>query len=99
MKEYRMTESDLQKEVIEYLKQNKIYYINIHGGGWTGKGTPDLILCFKGKFIAFELKVNSNTLSKAQQIRKMQIERAGGVVYTPQTFKEFKNIMVDIQNE
>lgn len=71
----------------------------MYGSGRTGKGTPDLITCINGRFVAFELKVEGNDLSDAQKIRKIQIERSGGLHYVPRTVEEFRNILEEIENE
>lgn len=73
-----MLERDLQQRVIKDLEKNQAYVVNIHGGGWGSKGTPDLICCIMGKFYALELKVGSNQPSNAQLIHEIKINRAGG---------------------
>ena len=90
------SENDLQSEIMDFLKERKIYVLNIHGGGWGGRGTPDLLLCVKGQFIALELKVEGNKLEPAQIIHKRKIERNGGVHYSPYTFEEFIEIMNEL---
>ena len=89
-------ESDLQSKVLEYLKERKIYVLNIHGGGWGGRGTPDLLLCLNGQFVAMELKVEGNKLEPAQIIHKRKIERNGGLHYSPYSFNEFLEIMMEL---
>ena len=89
-------EKDLQDKVIEYLKERNIYVLNIHGGGWGGRGTPDLLLCLNGKFVALELKVEGNKLEPAQIIHKRKIERNGGLHYAPYSFAEFVEIMNEL---
>lgn len=84
-----MRESKLQEKCIEYLESNKIYYLNIHGGGWGARGSPDLITCINGRFVAFELKVGNNDMEPAQRIHKRRIERNGGLHYCPRTLEEF----------
>ena len=75
------------------MKEQDIYYINVHGSGWGGKGTPDLITCINGKFVAFELKVGKNDFEPAQRIHKRKILRNEGLHYTPRTLKEFIEIV------
>lgn len=93
MTSLRKSEKDLQDQIIEHLKSHDIYTLNVHGGGWGGRGTPDLLICFKGQFVAFELKVKGNTLEPAQRIHKKRIERNGGLHFAPYTFDEYLNIM------
>jgi hypothetical protein len=54
------------------------------------RGTLDLILCYRGKFFAWELKVGDNTLDKLQAYEANWIKEAGGVAraVTPETLDE-----------
>lgn len=92
-------EKQLQDQCIKYLKDNRIYYLNIYGSGRTGKGAPDIIACIGGKFAAFELKVGSNKMQDDQKIHKLRIQRSGGKHYTPYTIDEFIKIVEDLRNE
>lgn len=88
-----MLETDLQKKCIAYLKSHKIYYLNIHGGAWGSKGTPDLIACIKGRFVAFELKVGNATLRPDQEMHQDRIVNSQGLHYVPRTLEQFKEIV------
>lgn len=90
-------EKKLQDKCIAYLKSQKIYYLNLYGDGFSGKGKPDLLTCINGCFVAFELKVGSNDMQDDQKIHKLRIERSGGHHYAPYTFEEFKKIVEDIK--
>lgn len=87
------SEKSLQDKVIEYLKSKDIYTINVYGAGYTAKGAPDLIASIKGRFVAFELKVGTNTMEPAQIIHSKRIKRSGGLHFTPYTFNEAKTII------
>lgn len=89
-------EKRLQDKAIRYLKGRGIYYLNLFGDGYSGKGKPDLIVCYKGRFIAFELKVGANNMQDDQIIHKIRIERSGGLHFSPYTFEEFLKIMEDL---
>lgn len=86
-------EKKLQDKAIAYLKENKIYYINQFGDGFTGKGKPDLVTCINGKFVAFELKVGKNNLQDDQVIHKRRIEKSNGLHFSPYTISEFIEIV------
>lgn len=86
-------EKKLQDKAIAYLKENKIYYLNQFGDGFTGKGKPDLITCIDGKFVAFELKVGKNDLQDDQVIHKRRIEKSNGLHFSPYTIDEFIEIV------
>ena len=74
-------ESAIQRDIILYLRGLGAYVVNYGGSASGAKGTPDLLVCYKGRFIGIEVKrPDSNyTLTTAQQIRLMQIARAGGI--------------------
>lgn len=92
-------EKKLQDKAIRYLKYKGIYHINQFGNGWSAKGAPDLIVCIKGRFVAFELKVGSNDMQADQRIHKLRIERSGGLHYSPYSLEEFIKIVEDLENE
>ena len=91
-------EKKLQDKAIEYLKVNKIYYINQFGNGWSAKGAPDLIVCINGRFVAFELKVGENDLQDDQKIHRIRIRRSGGLHYAPYSLEEFIEIVEGLKN-
>jgi penicillin-binding protein-related factor A (putative recombinase) len=90
-------EKRLQDKAIRYLRERGIYYLNLYGDGFSGKGKPDLIVCIKGQFVAFELKVGANNMQDDQIIHKIRIERSGGLHFSPYSFEEFKKIMEDLE--
>ena len=92
-------ETTLQDKAIEYLKKNKIYYLNKYGDGRSGKGAPDLYVCINGRFVCFELKVGENDLQDDQKIHRLRIQRSGGLHYSPYTLEEFISIVEDLRND
>lgn len=92
-------EKKLQDNAIDYLKGRGIYFLNLFGDGWSGKGKPDLIVCLNGRFVAFELKVGENNLQDDQKIHRNRIRRSGGLHYSPYTLSEFISIVEDLLNE
>ena len=85
-------EREIQKQVLDYLaileNQGKIYYfrtgsgaIETKRGNWfkTGKpGCPDIICCYRGRFIGFEIKGNKGKLSPVQIETRKIIEKCFG---------------------
>lgn len=73
-----MKESAYQTKVLKYLKERGGYYENIWGGGFQASGIPDIIGCYRGVFVGFELKVGKNKPSKIQEIKVRKINESGG---------------------
>lgn len=92
----KISEKQLQDKIVKYLKDNKIYHINVYGSGRTAKGAPDIIACVNGRFVAFELKVGTNTMQPDQIIHQRRILRSKGKHYTPYTFEEFIEIIQEL---
>lgn len=91
-------ESLFQKKVIKYLETlgNDCWFVKYWGGGiYTKSGVPDLLICYKGRFIALELKAPNGKVSKLQEINIQKINDAGGyaVALYPKNFEEFKQFI------
>lgn len=91
-------ESLFQKKVIKYLETlgNDVWFVKYWGGGiYTKAGIPDLLICYKGNFIALELKAPNGRVSKLQEVNINKINIAGGyaIALYPQNFEEFKKYM------
>lgn len=78
----RLEYTSVVKPILEYL--NSIpggKAINIHGGVYTERGTPDIVGCINGRMIAFECKRDEN--EEPTQIQKWRLSEwiaAGAVV-------------------
>jgi len=85
-----MKESQIQSKIIKELKQMGAYVVKVVSG--TRDGIPDLLLCYKGKFIALEIKKDSKSnLSELQKYNIDKITLAGGIalpVYGLQDWRE-----------
>ncbi|MFV0534018.1 MAG: hypothetical protein ACK5MR_10235 [Cumulibacter sp.] len=84
-----MKESAFQTKVKHYLEDKGAYVINVFGGGnFQTAGIPDLVICYKGIFLALELKVGYNKASELQLIHLERINAAEGIglvfKHTPQ---------------
>lgn len=92
-------ESKLQSRCIGYLTDESIAYVNIHGGGWSAKGAPDILACINGRFVAFELKVGENGMQSDQRIWRKRILSSGGQHFCPRSLQEFISIIQSIKEE
>ena len=93
-------ESQIQSDIQSYLRGlPDAYVVNIGGGASTAKGTPDLLVCYKGKFIALEVKRpdSSYGLTKPQTIRIVQIKKAGGIAQQVESITDVANLLRTIK--
>lgn len=71
--------------------------INIHGGVFSERGTPDIIGCIRGRMFAFECKKNGTECkgkaSKLQEWRLAQWKAAGAITAVVWSVDEAKEYM------
>lgn len=90
-------ETLFQDKVLRYLKEVGGYWVKIHVSSFTSKGVPDIVGCYKGKFIAFELKRpdGKGRLSKLQEYNIELINLAGGYATSINSLEEMKELFED----
>lgn len=74
-------ESVLVEKIVKALReQDKSYWVKIHGGMYQAIGLPDIVGCYKGRFVAIEVKIpgKENTLTERQKLILKRIKKAGG---------------------
>ena len=72
-------EAKVKKRVTEILKRYNAYYFFPATGGYGKSGVPDIICCYKGKFMAIECKAGKNEPTALQWKNLQAIADAGGV--------------------
>lgn len=96
-----MTEKQLQSKVMKFLKsQPNTWFFKVWGGGYQKSGIPDIICCVNGYFIALELKSVTGKPTALQQMNIRKINAAGGigVILYPSGFKDFKNLVREVNS-
>ncbi len=84
-------ESTLQNKVIDYLESIGAYVFNVAGTGMGRKGTPDLLICYRGKFIAIEVKMPGGKTSKLQEYELAKVRKAGGIAKVIHSMEELEH--------
>ena len=93
------SEKNFENKIKAYLKEKGAWYIKYWGGGnFTKAGIPDLLICYKGKFIAVEVKAENGKPSELQLYHIRKIKEAGGKAFLlyPKNFDEFKQYIESI---
>ena len=86
-------EKAFENKIKEYLKSIGAYFIKTHGDRFSRVGTPDIIACVNGYFVAVEVKAENGKPSELQLYHLEQIRKAGGHSFLlfPKDFEYFKN--------
>jgi hypothetical protein len=72
-------ESKVKKKTKETLKRMDCYYAMTVTGGFGSSGTPDILVCYKGKFYGIECKAGKNKTTQLQNLHLDSIRLSGGV--------------------
>lgn len=72
-------EKRVKNSVVAVLKEHGAYYFYPIGSGYGSSGVPDIIVCYRGRFIGIECKAGKNTLSALQRQNIERIDAAGGL--------------------
>ena len=85
-------EKTFENKIKAYLKSIGAYFIKTHGDRFSKVGTPDILACVNGHFVAVEVKAENGKPSELQLYHIEQINQAGGygVILYPKDFENFK---------
>lgn len=85
-------EKNFENKIKAYLKSIGAYFIKTHGDRFSKVGTPDIIACINGHFVAVEVKATNGRPSELQKYHINQIKESGGfaVILYPDEFDDFK---------
>lgn len=83
-----MKESVIQNKIIKYLKSIGAYTIKTIST--NRNGTPDILCCLDGKFIALEVKTNKGITSALQEHHIKEIIKSGGVAAVVRSIDDVK---------
>lgn len=82
------------QERIQRLIEARGGYVNKNWGNMTSApGIADLTVCYKGLYIALEVKVGENKPTQAQGIHARCVQRAGGITAVVWSIKEVEKIL------
>ena len=88
-----MLEKDIVNKILKYLKNiPDCFAWKEHGGMYGTAGIPDIICCYNGRFVAFEVKTPSGKLSKLQEAALLKINESGGTAVKVTSVEDVKNI-------
>jgi Holliday junction resolvase len=92
-----MLEKEITAAILRHLKTvPDCFCWKEHGGMYGTAGIPDIICCIKGRFVAFEVKTETGTLSKLQESTIRKIKAAKGEAFKVTSVKEVKEIIQNL---
>lgn len=93
-----MKEKNITNKILKYLKNQPCCFAFKEFGGLYGTaGIPDVLCCYNGKFVAFEVKTPNGKLSKLQEIILQKIQNANGIACKVTSLDEVKEILKNLE--
>jgi hypothetical protein len=72
-------EGKVKQKVKKYLTEMGCYYAMPATGGYGLSGTPDFLVCYRGRFVGIECKAGKNVPTALQLAALDRITGAGGL--------------------
>jgi Holliday junction resolvase len=72
-------EGRVKRKAVAELQKLGMYIFFPATGGFGRSGVPDIVCCYKGKFIGIECKANGNKPTALQQSNLEEIVNNGGI--------------------
>lgn len=72
------------------------WVVKIHGGPYQDSGTPDLLACYKGMFIAIEVKTARGVTRPEQRVAQEAVSAAGGYALITHLVGEVADVLDEI---
>ena len=89
-----MNESDIVKAIKRYLKTvPECFFWKEHGGMYGTAGIPDIICCYRGRFIGLEVKTEKGQPTELQKATIRKIINAGGTAVVVRSVDEVKAVL------
>lgn len=89
-------ESEIKRKIKKYLDSVGAFWSAVTGGAYSKPGDPDLIACFRGRYIAIEAKTPRGVQSPIQKRRQREIMEAGGVYILARSVEDVADIIEEI---
>lgn len=95
-----MTEKQLTDRIIKVLRKEGAFAQKIHGGTFQSRGLPDIIMCYRGRFIGLEVKLpgKESTVSDLQRKKLWDIYNAGGYAMMVTSVQEASRVLKGVRN-
>lgn len=96
-----MLERDIVTAIKRYLASlgSDVFFWKEHGSVYGTNGVPDIICCYKGRFLGLECKLPGGRLTKLQKRTIKKINRAGGVACRVESVEDVKRVIACVDLE
>ena len=95
----------LEREIVAAIKKylsslgRDVFFWKEHGSVYGTNGVPDIICCYKGRFLGLECKLPGGRLTELQKRAIEKINRAGGVACRVESIEDVKRVIERVDLE
>lgn len=96
-----MLERDIVTAIKKYLALlgSDVFFWKEHGSVYGTNGVPDIICCYKGRFLGLECKLPGGRLTELQKRAIEKINHAGGVACRVESVEDAKRVIERVDLE
>ena len=76
-----------------------MFFWKEHGGPYGVSGVPDIICCYRGRFLGLEAKLPGGRLTALQKRALEKINRAGGIARRVESVDDVKAVIAQADRE
>lgn len=92
-----MKESDIVRAILKYLKTvPDCFFWKEHGGMYGTAGIPDIICCYRGKFVAFEVKTEKGKTTALQESVINKIQKCSGKAVVVRSVNDVRAVLKEM---
>jgi hypothetical protein len=97
-RDVKQLESKIQRQILDYLDTVPCLYV-IKVITASTRGVPDLVICYRGRFIGLEVKSTLNKATQIQMWNLLRITGAGGIGAVVRSVNDVKLILDKVGHE
>jgi Holliday junction resolvase len=86
-------ETAITRKLVDKLREAGAWVYKVHGSGMSRAGVPDLLCCYKGRFVAIEVKTDTGKVSPRQRVELAAINDAGGDAFLCQGMADVDRVV------
>ncbi len=92
-------EKSILAAIIRELKARKAWYVKYHGGKWGRVGVPDLLVGYRGRFIAIEVKQPGEKPTRAQAFELSRLEKVEAIAVVATSRQQVVDVLDRVERE
>ena len=96
-----MLEKDIVAAIKKYLASlgSDVFFWKEHGSVYGTNGVPDIICCYKGRFLGLEVKLPGGRLTALQKRAIEKINHAGGIARRVESVDDVRAVIAQADME